>query len=212
MFWFTIVLVFVNILFLALGVLLLKYAAIQGIDVHGDQLFPTLATASNLGVYAAVFFILGLIAAAYSSADSALTALTTSFSIDILNVEKYADEATQIAVRKKVHIAFSVVLILTIITFKYVINDPSVISSIFKFAGYTYGPLLGLYALGLLTNIKVKDKFVPAIAIISPLVSIFLNYAMLKWIQFDFGFFILIVNGLITFIGLLIIKTKKVKI
>jgi Na+/proline symporter len=211
MFWFTIVLVIVNILFLSLGVLLSKYAVLHGIDAHGDQLFPTIATASNLGMYAAVLFILGLIAAAYSSADSALTALTTSFCIDILNIEKYKEAAKQIAVRKAVHIAFSILLIATIIIFKYLINDPSVISSIFKFAGYTYGPLLGLYALGLFTKVQLNDKWVPIIAILSPLLSIFLNNALLSWFQFDLGFFILIINGLITFLGLLIIKSKKQK-
>jgi len=211
MFWFTIVLVIVNILFLSLGVLLIKYAALQGIDAHGDQLFPTIATASNLGIYAAVLFILGLIAAAYSSADSALTALTTSFCIDILTIEKYKEAAKQIAVRKAVHIAFSILLIATIITFKYLINDPSVINSIFKFAGYTYGPLLGLYALGLFTKVQLNDKWVPIVAILSPLLSVFLNNALLSWFQFDLGFFILIINGLITFLGLLIIKSKKQK-
>lgn len=211
MFWFTIVLVIVNVLFLSLGVLLTKYAVLNGIDAHGDHLFPTIATASNLGMYAAVLFILGLIAAAYSSADSALTALTTSFCVDILNIEKYEDDRKQVAVRKLVHIAFSIVLILTIITFKYLINDPSVISSIFKFAGYTYGPLLGLYTLGLFTKVQLKDKWVPVIAIISPILSIFINDALFSWFQFDLGFFVLIINGLITFIGLLIIKTKKLK-
>lgn len=211
MFWFTIVLVFVNILFLSLGILLSKYAVLHGIDAHGDQLFPTIATASNLGMYAAVLFILGLIAAAYSSADSALTALTTSFCIDILNIEKYQDGSKQIAVRKMAHIAFSILLMATIITFKYLINDPSVISSIFKFAGYTYGPLLGLYTLGLFTKVQLKDKWVPVIAILSPILSIIINDVLLNWFQFDLGFFVLIINGLITFMGLLIIRTKKLK-
>ncbi len=211
MFWFTIVLVIVNILFLSLGILLSKYAVLHGIEAHGDQLFPAIATASNLGMYAAVLFILGLIAAAYSSADSALTALTTSFCIDILNIEKYQGDSKQIAIRKMVHIAFSILLIATIITFKYFINDPSVINSIFKFAGYTYGPLLGLYTLGLFTKVQLKDKLVPVIAILSPILSIFLSGLLLKWFQFDLGFFVLIINGLITFLGLLIIKTKKLK-
>jgi len=209
MFWFTIVLVFVNLLFLSLGILLNKYAVLNGIDAHGDQLFPSIAASGKLGILAAVFFILGLIAAAYSSADSALTALTTSFSIDILNVEAIADKNKQVNLRKRVHIAFSLVLITTIIIFKYVINDPSVISAIFRFAGYTYGPLLGLYALGLFTKIKVKDNWVPFVAILSPILTYVIQLYLNKHFHINLGYFILIVNGLITFLGLWVIKLKK---
>jgi len=157
MFWFTIVLTIVNFIFLTLGLLLTIYAQQNGIDAQRDQLFPTIANQSGLGIGIAVFFILGLIAAAYSSADSALTALTTSFSIDILDIEKRYDEKGQVAVRKKIHILISLVLIAVIIIFRYVIADATVIAKLFTFAGYTYGPLLGLYAYGLFTG-SVAEK------------------------------------------------------
>ena len=209
MYWFTLVIFIVNIFFLSLGILLNKYAALKGIEVSGDQLFTSIATTSDLGVWVAAFFILGLIAAAYSSADSALTALTTSFSIDILDIEKKYDEQKQKKIRQIVHISYSIVLILVVVSFKYIINDPSVISSLFKISGFTYGPLLGLYAFGLFTKYKVKDKFVPFVAIASVLASILLDSYSEKLFDFEFGFFILIVNGAFTFIGLLLIKKKN---
>ena len=208
MFWFTIVLVIVNFFFLALGVLLTDYAQQNGIDAHKDQLFPIIATKGNLGLATAIFFLLGLIAAAYSSADSALTSLTTSFSIDILEIDKKKDKKEQEKTRKKIHILFSFILIATILVFKYFIADESVIAKIFTFANYTYGPLLGLYAFGLFTNLKVKDKMVPFICLASPFLTFSINYLALEYIGFDFGFSLLILNGLVTFIGLYIFKRK----
>ncbi|MBS3993761.1 MAG: sodium:solute symporter [Bacteroidetes bacterium] len=204
MFWFTIVLTIVNLFFLILGLLLTVYAQQNGIDAHKDALFPTLAN-SYLGTSVAIFFILGLVAAAYSSADSALTALTTSFSIDILDIEKRFSEARQIAVRKQIHILFTLVFIVVIISFKYLIADESVIAKLFKFAGFTYGPLLGLYAFGLFTKFNINDKFVPIISILSVLISIFVNNYSKQWFGYEFGFEILIFNGLLTFIGLIIV-------
>lgn len=206
MFWFTIVLVIVNFFFLALGVLLTDYAQQNGIDAHKDQLFPIIATKGNLGLATAIFFLLGLIAAAYSSADSALTSLTTSFSIDILEIDKQEDKKMQEKTRKKIHILFSLILIATILVFKYFIADESVIAKIFTFANYTYGPLLGLYAFGLFTKLKVKDKMVPFICLASPFLTYLVNYLALASIGFDFGFSLLILNGLITFIGLYLFK------
>ena len=208
MFWFTIVLVIVNFFFLALGVLLTDYAQQNGIDAHKDQLFPIIATKGNLGLATAIFFLLGLIAAAYSSADSALTSLTTSFSIDILEIDKKKDKKEQEKTRKKIHILFSFILIATILIFKYFIADESVIAKIFTFANYTYGPLLGLYAFGLFTKLKVKDKMVPFICLASPFLTFSINYLALEYIGFDFGFSLLILNGLLTFIGLYIFKRK----
>ena len=208
MFWFTIVLVIVNFFFLALGVLLTDYAQQNGIDAHKDQLFPIIATKGNLGLATAIFFLLGLIAAAYSSADSALTSLTTSFSIDILEIDKKKDKNEQEKTRKKIHILFSFILIATILVFKYFIADESVIAKIFTFANYTYGPLLGLYAFGLFTNLKVKDKMVPFICLASPFLTFSINYLALEYIGFDFGFSLLILNGLLTFIGLYVFKRK----
>ncbi len=203
MFWFTIVLTVVNFVFLSLGVLLTVYAQQNGVDAQRDLLFPTIATQSGLGLGIALFFILGLIAAAYSSADSALTSLTTSFSIDILDIEKKYDELKQVRIRKQVHIGISLALILVIIIFKYIIADESVIAKVFVFAGYTYGPLLGLYAFGLFTKWQVMDKWVPAIAVLSPIATYLISINSIKWFGFEFGFFVLILNGLLTFLGLL---------
>jgi Na+/proline symporter len=209
MFWFTIVLTIVNMVFLVLGLLLTVYASQNGIDAHKDQLFPTIAVDSGLGIGLAIVFLLGLIAAAYSSADSALTSLTTSFSIDILDIEKKYDTAKQIVIRKRIHILMSFVLILVIIIFKYVIADDSVISRLFVFAGYTYGPLLGLYAFGLFSKWQVKDKLVPVIAIASPILAYLISYMSLEYLGFDFGFFILILNGALTYLGLVLIRRKE---
>ncbi|MCL8006297.1 sodium:solute symporter [Gelidibacter japonicus] len=208
MFWFTVILTIVNFMILSLGLLLTVYAQKNGIDAHKDELFPILAK-EHLGIGVFVFFLLGLIAAAYSSADSTLTALTTSFSIDILDIEKKHDAAKQIAIRKRVHVMISFVLILVIIVFKYAIKDESVIAKLLLFAGYTYGPLLGLYAFGLFTKWQIKDKWVPIIAILSPILSYFFSINSLKWIGFEFGYFILILNGLLTFLGLVLIRTKQ---
>ncbi|WP_299251358.1 sodium:solute symporter [uncultured Lacinutrix sp.] len=209
MFWFTLVLTIVNFVFLSLGLLLTVYAQKNGIDAHKDDLFPILAK-NHLGVGVFAFFLLGLIAAAYSSADSALTSLTTSFSIDILDIEKKHTPEKQVKIRKRIHILISFILILVIVAFKYIIKDASVIAKLFVFAGYTYGPLLGLYAFGLFTKWQVRDKIVPIIAILSPILSYIISVNSLKWFGFEFGFFILILNGFITFLGLLIIRKKEI--
>ncbi|WP_027125339.1 sodium:solute symporter [Gelidibacter mesophilus] len=208
MFWFTIILTLVNFVILSLGLLLTVYAQQNGIDAHKDELFPILAK-EHLGIGVFVFFLLGLIAAAYSSADSTLTALTTSFSIDILDIEKKYDAAQQVAIRKRIHIVISFVLIVIIIAFKYVIKDESVIAKLLVFAGYTYGPLLGLYAFGLFTKWQVRDKLVPIVAILSPILSYLLSINSLRWFGFEFGAFILILNGALTFLGLILIRTKQ---
>lgn len=208
MFWFTIVLTFVNLLFMALGVLLTEYARTNGIEASKDDLFPVIATQSGMGMGMAVFFVLGIIAAAYSSADSALTALTTSFSIDILDIEKKYEKRKQERIRKQIHIGVSIVLILVIIGFKYVIKDESVIAKLFVLAGYTYGPLLGLYSFGMFTDWQVKDKLVPVVAILSPILCYIISINSLIWFGFEFGFFVLILNGLLTFLGLILIRTK----
>jgi Na+/proline symporter len=153
-----------------------------------------------------MFFLLGLIAAAYSSADSALTSLTPSFSIDILEIEKKENTIVQENLRKKIHVLFSVILIIVILIFKYFIADESVIAKIFTFAGYTYGPLLGLYSFGLFTNFKVKDTAVPFICIFSPILTLLTNYTTITCFEFDFEFFVLVLNGAYTFIGLILFK------
>jgi solute:Na+ symporter, SSS family len=207
MFWFSIVLVFVNILFLSLGVLLYQFAALKGITATGDNLYPIVATNGELGIAVGLFFILGLIAAAYSSADSALTALTTSFSVDFLNIEQKAAQQ-QIKIRQWVHIGFSILLVFVILIFK-LINDDSVISALFIAAGYTYGPLLGLYAFGLFTQYAVKDRYVPIIAVLSPLICYIVNFNAEQWFGFQLGFELLIINGFLTFIGLTLVRVKQ---
>ena len=209
MFWFTLVLTIVNIIFLGLGLLLTLYAQQHGIDAQKDKLFSTIAVDSGLGIGLAVFFLLGLIAAAYSSADSALTSLTTSFSIDILDIEKKHTKAGQVKVRKRVHIIMSLLLILVIIFFNYAIGDTSVIVKLFTFAGYTYGPLLGLYAFGLFSKWKVRDHLVPIVAILTPFIGYAISYFSASWFDFEFGFFILILNGALTYLGLVLIRTQK---
>lgn len=203
MFWFSIILVFVNLVFLVLGALLYQYANLKGITATGDNLYPMVAINGELGIVVGLLFILGLIAAAYSSADSALTALTTSFSIDFLKLNE-----NQVKLRQLVHFGFSVLLIIVILVFK-AINDQSIISLLLTVASYTYGPLLGLYAFGLFTKWQIKDNYVPVVAILAPLICYILNINAEQWFGFKFGFELLIVNGLFTFFGLLLLRIKS---
>ncbi|QNK78831.1 sodium:solute symporter [Winogradskyella sp. PAMC22761] len=205
---FSIVLIFVNLLFLVLGLMLTQYAAAHGISASKDDLFPTIAMLPEIGIVTSAFFLLGLIAAAYSSADSALTSLTTSFCFDILNIEN-RPEAKRKNLRKRVHIGFSAVLVLVILLFDFIFKDVSVIWELFKAAGYTYGPLLGLFAFGLFTKFQIKDKLVWIVAIVAPLISYLLNlYSKELFNGHEIGFEILIYNGLFMFLGLLLLKKK----
>lgn len=208
MFWFTIILTVVNLVFMSLGVLLTVYAQQNGIDAHKDELFPVLAK-DYLGPVVFISFIIGLIAAAYSSADSALTSLTTSFSVDILEIDKKHSLKKQVRIRKRVHLLLSLVLIIVVISFKYIIKDESVIAKLFIFTGYTYGPLLGMYSFGLFTKLKTKDKLIPYVALCSPVLAYFISLYSNRYLGFDFGFFVLILNGALTFIGLLIFSDFK---
>jgi len=210
MYWFSIILVPVNLLFLSLGVLIYSYAARTGMDLpaHPDDLFPLVALQQGLGPALAVLFILGLIAAAYSSADSALTALTTSFTVDILNPGDIPENRMR-RLRTRVHIGISFVLFAVIMIFRLV-NDQSVISALFTAAGYTYGPILGLYAFGLLTRRKVRDRWVPVVALLSPVLCGVLSTFSEEWFRgYRFGFEILIVNGFISFLGLWLISLRS---
>lgn len=213
MYWYGFAFLPVNLIFLSLGVLLFIFANQQGIAIpaQSDNLFPMIATQGYLPKVVSILFILGIVAAAYSSADSALTALTTSFTVDILNTHGM-QEKPLLAIRRKVHIAISIVMALVIMVFR-VVNDESVISAIFTVAGYTYGPLLGLYAFGLFTRYKVKDKWVPLVAIISPVLCFFLSkYSVILFNGYKFGFELLMVNGAITFVGLLILRRKGARV
>ena len=207
-FTFSVILIFANILFLALGALLYIYAAQIGLAIpdRTDHLYPTIA--QHLGTGTSIVFILGLIAAAYSSADSALTALTTSFCVDFLGFEKSSeDETTKQRKRFMVHIGFSVLLFITIILFN-VLNDEAVIKKIFEWAGYTYGPLLGLFAFGIFTDLKIRDRYVLYICLLAPLRTWFLKENDL-FLNFKLGFLIILLNGLLTFLGLWAISYRE---
>lgn len=206
---FSIILIFVNILFLVLGLLLTQYAQQNGIEATKDDLFPTIAMLPEIGVITSSFFILGLIAAAYSSADSALTSLTTAFCIDIIELDK-KPQAQQKNIRKLVHIITSIILVIIILLFDLIFKDVSVIWELFKAAGYTYGPLLGLFAFGIYTKTKIKDRYVWIIAIIAPIISYLLNmYSETLFNGYKIGFEILIINGLLMFLGLILIRRKQ---
>jgi solute:Na+ symporter, SSS family len=198
----------VNLLFLFLGLVLYLYAAANNILIPGstDDLFPTIAL-QHLGPAAGIVFFVGLVAAAYSSADGSLTSLTTSFSVDFLGLKKnkLIGEERKIQIRKRVHFIMAVFLITLVMVFR-AISDQSVIQKLFTIAGYTYGPLLGLYSFGLFTKFKVRDKWVPiVIAVVSPVLCwvLSIHSEQLLW-GYKFGFELLILNGLITFLGLFI--------
>jgi len=212
MFWFTLAIVCVNVFFLSLGVLLYQFAAAKGIalptnpatgKVIGDNVFPLLAT-NHFSLFAGIVFILGIIAVTYASADSALTALTTSFCVDILTIQQYA-EGKQRRVRQLTHLGFSLVLIVIILIFQ-AINDQSVITSVFKAAGYTYGPLLGLYSFGIFTRRGLHDKLVLPTCVLAPLLTYYINAHSKAWWGYEFGFEILMLNGALTFLGLYLIS------
>jgi solute:Na+ symporter, SSS family len=203
---FSIVLVAVNLLFLGLGALLYLYVDQAGVALpaRADQLYPMLATGGHLPMAVGILFILGLIAAAYSSADSALTALTTSFCVDILKIERHPEDR-RVGLRRRVHMLMSVLMVVLIMLFKW-LNDDSVIKTVFTVAGYTYGPLLGLYAFGLMTRLRVNDRWVPVVAVASPLITWTLSlHSKELFGGYTFGFELLLVNGAITFIGLLLL-------
>jgi SSS family solute:Na+ symporter len=206
---FSLVLVVVNLVFLALGALLHLYMAAYTIVPHrADQIYPMLATDGWLPVTAALLFILGLIAAAYSSADSALTALTTSTCVDILEIDK-RPEAQRVALRRRVHMIISVAMVLLILLFK-ALNDDSVIKTVFRVAGYTYGPLLGLFAFGMFTPWAVMDRWVPLVALLSPVLTFVLDrYSGTLFGGYKFGFELLLVNGALTFLGLVLLARRS---
>ncbi|PID91622.1 MAG: sodium:solute symporter [Bacteroidetes bacterium] len=200
----------VNLLFLFLGAVLIQFVQFQGLSMPeaSDQLFPMIATGGYLPAVVGIFFMVGLVAAAYSSADSALTSLTTSFTVDILEAGDW-ESGRLSRTRRRVHIAISFVLALVILVFR-AINDESVISALFRFAGYTYGPLLGLYAFGLFTRRRVRDRLVPVFAILSPILSFLLSrFSSLLFGGYEFGFELLIVNGAIMFGFLFLISRKN---
>ena len=212
---FSLVLVVVNFVFLLLGALLFIYAAKFNIAIplmdgqpKPDLLFPEIAMNSGLGIVVAVTFMLGLIAAAYSSADSALTSLTTSFCIDFLNIDEKA-EKDQNKIRKTTHVGMSILLIVTVILFKYIL-DRNVIDGLLTVATYTYGPLLGLFTFGIFTKHAIKDNYVWIVALLSVLSIIgFTNLPTEYLGGYKFGYELLPLNGLLTFLGLWLIRNKN---
>jgi len=215
MFWFTITLVFVNIMFLGLGALLYMYASQKGIQTptNTDDLYPMMAlkvfsdpSFGMAGILVGVTFLIGITAATYASSDSALTALTTAFSIDFMNVENKT-EVERIKIKNRVHIGFSVIFVVVILIFN-VLNNSDVISAIYKIASYTYGPLLGLFAYGIYTKRNVIDKYVPFICVASPIITYFAVILIEKYTGYIFGFENLLLNGLITVVGLMIFRKK----
>ncbi|MFK8288548.1 sodium:solute symporter [Capnocytophaga canimorsus] len=211
---YSLVLALTQFLFLIFGILLYMYADKIGISLQfsktgevldTDNLFPNIAL-NYLGIVAGTSFLLGIIAASFSSVDSALTALTTSFTYDFMNVSNKSAKVKN-RIKNVVLLAFSVILFGIILSFWQSRGD--VVSLIFKIAGYTYGPLLGLYMFGMFTKIKINDHFAPIICISSPIITYLLSYYANKWYHFDFGFVNIAINGCITFLGLLLIRKPE---
>ncbi len=208
MFWFTATLVLVNFMFLCLGVLLFQYAQTEGIAIPAktDDLYPMLAL-NHLGLAVGITFLLGITAATYASADSALTALTTSFCIDFMNVGQ-RPEAERSRIKHYVHIGFSVLFWIVIVVFNR-LNQAEVITAVFDLAGYTYGPLLGLYAFGMFNKRPVRDGWVPLICLLSPVLTYYVNEHSAEWFGgYKFGFERLLLNGLLTYAGLWAVSSR----
>jgi Na+/proline symporter len=211
MFWFSLTLVVVNLLFLTLGALLYLYSDANNLAIPQatDDLYPMLAL-NKFSLLVGVFFLLGITASSYASADSALAGLTTCFCIDFLN---FNDKPEELRKRQKfmVHLGFSLLFLVIIVVFRE-INKRSVIDAVLSIAGYTYGPLLGLFTFGLFTKLPVRDKLVPVICVLSPILSYVLSSNSENWFNgYKMGLEILIVNGLITFLGLLLISRPSEK-
>jgi Na+/proline symporter len=209
MYWFSIILVGVNFLFLSVGALLFIYAQQKGIAIPAvsDQFYPSLAL-NHLGLAVGVFFLLGIIASSYASSDSALTALTTSFCIDFLDFAN-KDEKLKQKQRLWVHVGFSVLFFLIIVIFKY-INQKAIIDVVLGAASFTYGPLLGMFAYGIFTHKKVKDVYVPIVVLVAPILTYVLYIHSQEWLWgYQFAFEHLLINGLLTMLGLYLIQEKK---
>ena len=211
--------IIVNIIFLSLGAALITYCQTSGFPlpvneagmVVGDKIFPSVAF--HISSFTAVVFLLGMVAAGYSSADGTLTALTTTFCYNFLHFGKDENDTPdgqqkQLRTRRIVHVGFALLYLLVIIAFRPFHNQ-SLIDTLFDIAGFTYGPLLGLYTFGLFTRRSVRDRWVPVIAILSPIICYILKIYTPKWTGYHFGFEILLLNGLITFLGLLLIRQKQ---
>ena len=214
----------INLLFLGLGVLLYRYGAQVGIcdgagqlagGLKADELFPTLATGTNpatglryLPVAVAVVFVIGLVSAAFSSAGSAVTALTTAITVDLLGADKKQDDASLTRTRHRIHALVCILMAGLIYAFR-AIGNGSVISAVYVVASYTYGPLLGLYLFGLFTRLKPRDGWIPWICVLSPLLCLVLSANAPRWFGFEIGFELLIINAALTFTGLLLASLRR---
>ena len=209
---FSFVLVFVTFIFLVLGSILFKYVEINDVqipDLNGrpntDLLFPLIAFSGDFGFVLPIVFLIGLVAAAYSSADSALTSLTTSFCVDFLNIERY-NQKKQKKIRVIIHVLMSIILLLTIVVYKNLLST-SVIDSLLIIAGFTYGPLLGLFSFGIFTNHKIHDNYSIIVCILSVIFTSLIFYDPLSIFEkYQIGYELLPINGLITFLGLHLIR------
>jgi len=201
-------LLFVNLLFLILGFLLYEYAAELDIALPSktDDLYPLLAM-KYFSPFAGIVFLLGISAAAYSSADSALTGLTTSFCVDILNFQK---KFVPIRLRTLVHLGFSLLIFAVILLFR-ALNNESVVNAFIRVSGYVYGPLLGLFLFGMFSKFKVRDKWVPLICLAAPAFSLLLYFNSERWFHYKFGFEILLVNASMTILGLWLVRIRSAK-
>ena len=189
-------------LFLCLGALLYQFAAAHGIPETGDRLFPAVATSTLLPGIVGVLFVLGLVSSAYGAGGSALTSLTTSFTVDILG------KGNDVKVRKAVHVGMAVLMAVTIIVFN-ALNSTSAIDAVYKLASYTYGPILGLFAFGILTRKAVHDKYVPIVALVAPAVCLVLQLNSERWFGgYRFSYELLPVNAALTFLGLCLLRRK----
>lgn len=200
--------IFVIGLFLVLGWMLYQYAATSGVDIStlkGDDVFPFLATGNYFPMIVGVLFIVGFIAAAYSAAGSALTALTTSFTVDILNRQ------SEVKTRKLVHIMMAVIMAVCIFVI-YLLNDDSVIQTVYKVASYTYGPLLGMFCFGIFTKLQVRDKLIPLVAVLAPVITWIIDVNSQAWFNgYTFSHERLILNALLTFVGMLALVKRQQK-
>jgi SSS family transporter len=206
----------VNLLFLMLGVLLYIFASQQHVAIpqKSDELFPMLATGGHFPVIVGILFIIGLISAAYAAAGSALTALTTSFTVDILeSTKKRKTDAEVAGIRKKVHVGMAVVMGLVILIIN-ALNNTSVIDAVYILSSYTYGPILGLFAFGIFTRNRLNDKYIALVAIVAPIICFILDRNSVAWFNgYRFSYEILIINAILTFLGLtLLTKRKTVKL
>jgi Na+/proline symporter len=185
------------------------YAGEHHIIEKGDKLFPRLATGGYFPVIVGILFIIGLVSAAYAAAGSALTALTTSFTVDILESTRKKTEKEVAQIRKKVHIGMAVTMGLVIIIIN-LLNNTSVIDAVYILASYTYGPILGLFAFGIFTKMAVRDKYIPLVTIIAPVICFILDKNSVAWFNgYKFSYEILIINAILTFTGLLFLRVKS---